>query len=90
MHVLEHPVQCGVEKSCRPAALRPESHQLRALRETREHCPQKTTTGQKPQGPEAQKRRISFEMRPSRVGEGHQPTISGASEGPQPVPTDLG
>lgn len=46
MHVLEHPVQCGVEKPRRPAALRPESHQLRALSEARENCTEKKTKGQ--------------------------------------------
>lgn len=53
MHVLEHPVQCGVEKPRRPAALRPESHQLRALSEARENCTQRKTKGQKLQSPGA-------------------------------------
>lgn len=51
MHVLEHSVQCGVEKSCRPAALGPESHQLRALGEARENCVDKKTKGQMLQSP---------------------------------------
>lgn len=53
MHVLEHSVQCGVEKPCRPAALGPESHQLRALGEAWENCADKKTKGQMLQSPEA-------------------------------------
>lgn len=53
MHVLEHPVQRGVEKSRRPAPLRPESHQLRALGEAWENCAQRKTKGQKLQSPGA-------------------------------------
>lgn len=53
MHVLEHPVQRGVEKSCRPAALGPESHQPRALGQARENCAGKKTKGQMLQSPEA-------------------------------------
>lgn len=52
MHVLEHSVQCGVEKSCRPAALGPESHQLRALGEAWENCADKKTKVQMLQSPE--------------------------------------
>lgn len=36
LHVLEHAVQRGVEKPRRPAALRPQGHQLGALGEARE------------------------------------------------------
>lgn len=58
VHVLEHPVQCGVEKSFRPAALRPESHQLWALSEARENCLQKKTKGQMLQSPEGPARAL--------------------------------
>ncbi len=42
VHVFEHSVQCGVEKSCRAAALWPQSHQLGALCEARENWEETT------------------------------------------------
>lgn len=84
MHVLEHSVQCGVEKPCRPAALGPESHQLRALGEARENCADKKTKKS-----DAAESLLELRLRSQPCSVALPPTVGGAGNGCQPVHADL-